>query len=456
MHLARSERTQRQTSAAVRVASVSTSPRFTLRLEGDRALIYDRGPHQYYPLSAAEAFLLSTSGQVGLDRSEALVAQRLGKKEAKTARRRLLADGMLTPAGFFGRIVEHRAVPGAFAAPLICHLGLTLACNFACNHCYSSSGQRGKNELTFDEIQRLVEQLAAIGCVKLVLGGGEPFLRRELPEIVAYADSQGVDCFIHTNASLLDGSLLERLARCPPAGLAVSIDGPDARTNDQVRGPGSFSKTMAGLRILRERWPHGFNLSMTVTPTNAHLTPRVVDLARAEGAWVLLLRPAYPAGVAMKNPALSCDLDSFVKAVELARKRARRVGLALDAPHPLDSEPPDFEGFGCVAARVVLGVDPKGNVTPCLNLPATFDSGNVKSHTVLELWRTGRGFEQLRAQEPGPQCSTCKHYESCRGGCRVRSLYSGNGLSGPDSWCHYEPREEQPAPRRKVRAALRR
>ena len=36
---------------------------------------------------------------------------------------------------------------------------------------------------------------------------------------------------------------------------------------------------------------------------------------------------------------------------------------------------------------------------------------------------------------------SCKHFDTCRGGCRVRSLYVGNGLNGPDSWCHFEPKE---------------
>jgi len=268
---------------------------------------------------------------------------------------------------------------------------------------------------------------------------------------VAYADSKGVDCFVHTNASLVRPEVLERLAKTPPASLAVSLDGPDAHTNDRVRGPKAFAKTMAGLEVLRAHWPHGFNLSVTITPENAELTPGLVQLAKDQGARVLLLRPAYPAGEAMKDPALVCDRDTFARAIDLARPAAQKLGVTLDAPHPHEQGEPDFEGFGCVAARVVLGVDPRGNVTPCLNLPGGFDSGNIKDKKLGDLWRKGRGFVVLRAQEPGPQCSTCKHYDTCRGGCRVRALYADAGVGGPDAWCHYEPRDEAPAEKKRSR-----
>lgn len=423
------------------------APRHTLRLEAERALMYDRETHQYYGVSAGEAFLCTASGEVGLDEAQRMLAEQVGDEEAAALRDQLVADGAVTETGFTGRLLEQRDVKGAWAAPLVCHLGVTLACNFACNHCYSSSGRRAPDELTLEDIKGLVDQLVELGCLKLVLGGGEPFLRKELPDIVAYADSKGVDCFVHTNASLVRRETLERLAKCPPASLAVSLDGPDAETNDRVRGPSAFDKTLAGLEVLRAHWPHGFNLSVTITPENAALTPRLVAMAKEQGARVLLLRPAYPAGEAMKDTTLVCDRDTFARAIDLARPEAERLGVTLDAPHPHEQGEPDFEGFGCVAARVVLGVDPRGNVTPCLNLPGGFDSGNVRTQRLVDLWKKGRGFVLLRAQQPGPLCGSCKHFDTCRGGCRVRALYADNGLGGPDSWCHYEPKESV-APKR--------
>ncbi|MBL8953686.1 MAG: radical SAM protein [Myxococcaceae bacterium] len=422
--------------------------RFTLRVEQGSALLYDRASRGYTRRSAAEAFLMVASRDVGLPEAKRLLGERMGAVEASSAHAVLREVGALKSRGAFGgRVVELQALAGAFGAPLVVHLGMTLACNFACAHCYSSSGKRLPDELTLAEIEALIDQMHAAGICKLVLGGGEPFLRRELPAVIRYADARGIDCYVHTNASLLRPAVLEELSACPPAGLQVSLEGSDASLNDPVRGPGTFAKALEGLKKLRASYAPGFNLSVTVGPHNVHDAAAMVELAKREEAHVLLLRPAYPAGIATGNAQLHCDRPTFIEAVKRAKVRAAELGVTVDAPDPVDAREPDFEGFGCVAARVVLGVTPNGSVTPCLNLPVEFETGNVKKTPLLELWQRGRSFVSVRAQQPNAQCSSCKHYDTCRGGCRVRALFAGNGLNGPDSWCHYEPKATLPAAR---------
>ncbi|MHB8873324.1 MAG: radical SAM protein [Myxococcaceae bacterium] len=405
--------------------------RFTLRVEDGGALLYDRESHAYFPYTHAEAFLLLASREVPIAQAVEQLAGRIGKRAARAA-----ARGIELP--YSGRVVELATVRGAYGAPLVAHLGVTQACNFSCAHCYSSSGRRAKGELSLEEIGALIGELSRIGCQKLVLGGGEPFLRQELPRIVRLADAKGVDCFVHTNGSLLTEGLLRELAQCPPAGLAVSVEGGDAATSDAVRGKRAFERALKGIRALRAAYPPGFNLSATIGPWNRRQTAGLVDLAKEVGARVLLLRPAYPAGEALSAPGLECSRRDFSLAVKRARIRARRAGVILDAPHPDEAGPPDFQGFGCVAARVVLGISPTGEVTPCLNLPGSFACGNVRDRPLLELWRAARSFVALRALTPPWECAGCAHWEVCRGGCRVRALSSGRGLSGKDSWCRLE------------------
>lgn len=418
--------------------------RFTLRIENRGAILYDRARHAYSRRSAAEAFLMVASREIGVAGARKVLAGRFGQQLADLTYKHLRELGAISARKpFEGRVLEQPNLEGAYAAPLVAHLGLTLACNYACSHCYSSSGQRMKDELTREELLALVNQLHDAGVCKLVLGGGEPFLRRELPEVVRAADRLGIDTYVHTNASVLKPGILAALRDCPPAGLAVSLEGSDAQLNDSVRGPGTFAMTLKGLAMLRKDYPPGFNISITIGPHNVHDAAAMVELAAREEAKVLLLRPAYPAGEATKKTELFCDRDTFTKAVHAAKARAAELGVVVDAPDPTSPGIPSFEGFGCVAARVVLGISPNGAVTPCLNLPKTFETGNVRDSSIGELWRSGRSFVSVRAQQPTDLCRSCKHYDTCRGGCRVRALFAGNGLNGPDAWCHYEPRETQ-------------
>lgn len=431
---------------------------FTLRVEPSATLLYSRLTHAYQRVAPAEAFLLAASVDMPVDDAVTVLAAQAGLQAAEDARAVLLAWGALDENGHFrGRIVEHLDAPrGAWAAPLVAHLGVTLACNFACAHCYSSSGKRAPDELSLDEIEHLTDQLHAMGCAKLVLGGGEPFIRKELGAIVQAADARGIDAYIHTNASLIKREILDELIACPPAGLAVSMDGPDGSVNDAIRGEGAFEKTAKGLRLLRAHYAPGFNISMTVTPSNARFSDGMVAMAFEAGARTLLLRPAYPAGEAASVENLWCDRDTFAQAIDRAREKARALGMSLDAPHPYEQGIPDFDGFGCVASRVVLGITPTGDVTPCLNLPGEFVAGNVRTSSLIDLWRRGNGFQRVRDVEGNAQCDSCRHHDTCRGGCRVRALHVGNGLDGPDAWCHYEPKDGvAPVPFHKAPSRLR-
>jgi radical SAM protein with 4Fe4S-binding SPASM domain len=416
--------------------------RFLLRSEGPASLLYDREQHTYLAVSEVECFLLEAARDVPLDVAIRMVSGFVTERDLPQQVAALRRLGALDDAGQFdGDIVKLAPVEGGFGAPLVCHLGLTLACNYACAHCYSSSGKRADDELTLDEIEDLADQLRAMGCMKLVFGGGEPLVRRDLPDAVRVAKARGLSVYVHTNGSLADDERVRALADDPPTSLALSLDGATPDTNDAVRGDGTFERSLEGARKLAAAYPPGFTINMTVTAKNAHDVAPMVDLAKDLGAKLLLLRPAYPAGNALDS-ALAVDRDTFAAAVDTARARADVVGLDLDAPHPDRAQPPDFPGFGCVAARVVLGVTPSGRVSPCLNLPREYEDGSVRDRPLLETWRASSAFTRVRGVEPNAQCASCKHYDTCRGGCRVRALNAHGALDAPDSWCHYEPEDE--------------
>jgi mycofactocin biosynthetic radical S-adenosylmethionine protein MftC len=412
--------------------------RFVLRLESKFGLLYDRLAHEYERLDERETFLLATSARLGFELAESALISSAGTFAATRARTRLVHRGIIDAAGKFdGRIVELPPTDGTYAAPLAAHIGLTTACNFACRHCYSRSGARSPNELTKEEIEGILDELAAIGCQQLVFGGGEPFLRRDLPKLIARANALGLDSYVHTNASLVTRPLLDALAAWPPTGLTVSLDGASAEVNDRVRGQGAFEATMNAMRLIREAYPPGFAISMTITGVNAGDTVNMVDLAKKEGAALLLLRPPFPAGNLLEARELMCDLETFWESVGAARARGEELGLTVNSPEDGGAVlPTDFQGFGCIAGHVVLGITPTGEVTPCLNLPDDFIAGNVRTSSVLDLWRSGASFRELRSLEPNDECKSCEHYEVCRGGCRIRAIDAGHGTNGKDTWCY--------------------
>jgi GTP 3',8-cyclase len=146
------------------------------------------------------------------------------------------------------------------------------ACNFRCPYCMPADripddhGLDATSRLSFDEIETLVRGFARLGVRKLRLTGGEPLLRRNLPELVKrLAAIEGIeDLALTTN-----GSLLARHARAlRTAGLhrlTVSLDALEAELFSQLSGGrGRIDDVLTGLAEAQAAGFAGIKLNCVV------------------------------------------------------------------------------------------------------------------------------------------------------------------------------------------------
>jgi len=137
-------------------------------------------------------------------------------------------------------------------------ISVTDKCNFRCTYCMPAEGLewlRRDEILTFEEITRLVSILAAMGVGDVRLTGGEPLVRRDLPELVRMLGTiPGVDDLSLTT----NGILLDRLARpLVEAGLRrvnVSLDSLDHVRFAEITRRDALDQVLAGLAEA-ERYP---------------------------------------------------------------------------------------------------------------------------------------------------------------------------------------------------------
>ena len=155
-------------------------------------------------------------------------------------------------------------------APLVPCLGLDTVwfqvagtlCNLTCRHCFiSCSPTNHSHELmSHAEVRRYLDEAESLGVNDTYFTGGEPFLNREMVEILEDALQIGPSTVL-TNATLItrDRALalaaIERQSRYSLE-VRVSLDGPTAATNDPIRGDGSFAATLAGLEELARAGLH--------------------------------------------------------------------------------------------------------------------------------------------------------------------------------------------------------
>jgi sulfatase maturation enzyme AslB (radical SAM superfamily) len=157
-------------------------------------------------------------------------------------------------------------------------------CNLRCTYCLvSSSPETPRRGLPLDIFQRLVDEAVALGCRDIFLTGGEPAILPHLAEMIAYATSR-LRTTVLTNGMLWRGARLARLeaVRHPNLSLQISLDSGTPDLHDYYRGPGTWAKTVEGIRLLRER---GFRVRTGSTET-MHSRRRLRELAQfldAEG-----------------------------------------------------------------------------------------------------------------------------------------------------------------------------
>jgi radical SAM protein with 4Fe4S-binding SPASM domain len=317
--------------------------------------------------------------------------------------------------------------PDHLAGPLAVHLEVIAACNLTCTHCFAGTLPRNERPLSVAEMANLFGQFAALGSFRLGLTGGEPLLRKDLFDVLDAATGAGLHPCLTTNALLLTEDTARAFGERDLVWLNVSLEGPDASSNDAVRGAGTFDAVMDKLRLLRHR--ARFTLAFTILQTNAHLVQRCAELAYRVGAHTAVFRPLYPAGVALHHLELMPTFAQYTHALhELAEMNAPGHDLrGLDAFGPdsrAATQPQIHTSHTCGAGRHVCSVSVQGDVNPCSFLGPAFNGGNVREAPFADIWRRSQQFARMRRDTPG----------GFAGGCRARSLTFAGSADAPDPW----------------------
>jgi len=132
---------------------------------------------------------------------------------------------------------------------------ITSHCNLSCVHCRSESFYGNDNldkDMPLPTVKERLDSLYEKGVRRIHFLGGEPFSRRDLPEIVRHASCLGILCSINTNGTLISRERAEAIVSAGTYLLTFSIDGCDEATNDRVRGAGTFRRILRGIRHLQE------------------------------------------------------------------------------------------------------------------------------------------------------------------------------------------------------------
>jgi mycofactocin radical SAM maturase len=361
---------------------------------------------------------------------------------------------MSAAAPVVGRLVDHFEV--GLDAPICLTWELTYACNLACVHCLSSSGRRDPRELSTQECMGVIDELQRMQVFYVNIGGGEPTVRRDFWELLDYAAGHDVGVKFSTNGSRITAETAARLAESDYVDVQVSIDGATPEVNDRIRGAGSYATALRAMENLAEAGFGGFKLSVVVTRENVGQLDAFEAIADRYGAQLRLTRLRPSGRGADVWDELHPTPSQQRRLYDWLMERGEHV-LTGDSFFHLAAYGDPLPGLNlCGAGRVVCLIDPIGDVYACpFAIHDEFLAGNVRERGgFARVWRESELFAELRSPQSGGACSSCNHYDTCRGGCMAAKFFTGLPLDGPDPECvlgHGEAllaaRGEQPVPR---------
>ncbi|MBI4275139.1 MAG: radical SAM protein [Rhizobiales bacterium] len=337
--------------------------------------------------------------------------------------------------------------------PFLVAINLTRRCNLACVHCYLDADVRTAGtgaELETFEVKALLDRILALSDeTMIVLTGGEPLLRSDLCELVAYASSFGLMVVVGTNGTLLDARRVTALQAAGARALGISLDSLDSDYHDRFRGvSGAWRATLAGIDACR-RAGLMFQLHFTVTDDNADELDGMISFASTAGAAVLNVFFVVCTGRGKSLSNISIDTYDRVlrRLAEAARDESDLIVRARCAPHfkrlARELNPPlpitladGYEAGGCLAGTRYCRVTPEGDLTPCPYIEVS--AGSVRHTEFAVLWRDAPLFATLRSPNLEGRCGVCEYAKLC-GGCRARPLGHDGNLMGEDFLCNHRP-----------------
>lgn len=221
---------------------------------------------------------------------------------------------------------------------------ITSKCNLKCRHCYNQERYWEKadhyNELSSEEIEKILDKLSLMSFTRVHLLGGEPLLAKNIEFLVQYARKLNLEVTMVSNGTLLDSKMFINMCMLGVKSISISIDGTNQKENDCIRGEGAFSKTVNNIKnAVKIRETLGSNillfLSFTLTKINCRQSYNLPEFAEELGVDGVNVSYLSNEGAAREEfDSINVTEEEkflFIDKVIESHKKHRGVSLHIDA-----------------------------------------------------------------------------------------------------------------------------
>ncbi|RKX93662.1 MAG: hypothetical protein DRP84_08145 [Spirochaetes bacterium] len=314
---------------------------------------------------------------------------------------------------------------------------LTNLCNLRCITCYNDSKPENKNILTTKEIFYILKKLKTYGIKNIGIGGGEPFIRSDIIEILKFCKENFEQISISTNGTLLTEKICRKIKEYEPTLIQVSIDGFTPEINDLIRGEGSWEKSIKGLLNLKKAGCNNILVKPTLTKLNyKQIGQTMFDFAEKYGVKVAWSK-FVPIGRGERNmDKLILPVSEYREFLGGAYKERIECISEEEAKSYVDRyfEIHKFYPalYYCGAGTTSFLIKPNGDVYPCILLEdKKFFLGNILVNDI-------ESFENkfvIPSVDFFTSCAKCDVRYFCCGSCRAEAYYKTGNFLAPNPSC---------------------
>ncbi|MBA5639304.1 pyrroloquinoline quinone biosynthesis protein PqqE [Duganella sp. LX20W] len=329
--------------------------------------------------------------------------------------------------------------------PLWLALELTYRCPLKCSWCSNplDFDDYAERELSTEEWCRVMREARALGALQIGFTGGEPLQRRDLEQLVAYAEQIGLYTnLITSGVGLTD----ERLLGLKQAGLRqiqLSMQSTDAAMTDELVGAKAHQLKLDAARRIKE---HGLPmvLNMPVGRQNIGQVGAMIEYAAELGAEYLELANLQYYNWALINrdelmPTLAALREAETVVQQWREKLGKRMAIYYVIPDYYEGRPKAcMNGWGAIH----LTIAPDGVAMPCQESRSVpgLDFVSVREQPLDWIWNESPLFRKYRGLDWLPEpCRSCDEREKDFGGCRCQAFLLTGDAANTDPACDRSP-----------------
>jgi len=345
---------------------------------------------------------------------------------------------------------------------------ITRRCNLKCVHCYAHAKDIPfDNELTTDQGKGLIDDLAAFGSPVMLFSGGEPLVRKDLPQLAAYAVEKGMRAVISTNGTLITPKMARTLKEIGLSYVGISLDGMK-EINDRFRGVnGAFRSALEGIKNSQDAGIK-VGLRFTVNKFNVMEIPKIFQLLEEMDIPRVCFYHLVYAGRGSELVKEDLSHEETRTALDLIIDETKRLHAAgkpkevltvdnhADGPYiylRLLKEDPERakevlellkwnegnnsgRGIGCVSWDGEVYAD---------QFWRHYSFGNIKDRPFSKIWMDTSepllGKLKEKKKHVKGRCANCTWLDVCGGNFRVRAEAVSGDVWAPDPACYLTDEE---------------